>query len=216
MTTTIALMTLLMVIRLGLPNHQPTPVRTAVLLLLLTLGVLLCLEFNTSTLLLIVVWIATLVIAEHYLPDSWRYPVRVLSLLDCLLLVILFFILPWTTIAPREWLLELSALELKYLSLMMGGLLLAREGHWLQSALLSKQQIKPPTVGVSGVTERALMYAGLVVGLPYWWLLGVLAAKGVFIKTKDTTEIGLIWLSSLGSTLMVLLVFDLIRRGGLG
>ena len=213
MTTVIAFMTLIMIARLALPDDHPSQLRTALVSIFLIFGVVGCFEMNSGTLILIALLLAIHLLAEHAFPDAWRLPIRVLTLFDALILLLLLTWLPWVTLTPHTWLQQLTGFNLKYLALAMGALLLAREIQWLQLALGIQSPEQRHSVWLSGITERGLMYAGLVVGLPYWWLLGVLAVKGIFMRTQRPSEVGAVWISSIGSALITLLVFDLIRRG---
>lgn len=211
MTTAIIMMTLIMVVRLGLPAQQPSINRLSWLSVLLILVVMACVKLNSGAIILMALLVTIHVIAERYFPDLWREPLRVVTLIDTLILIIVVILIPWIHIEPQTWLLSISSLGLKYWVLFMGALILGKEAHWLQMALMKGQQIKVKSNLFSSISERGLMYSGLVVGLPYWWLLGVLVAKGVFLKSKS--EVGLVWANSTGSALFTLMVFDLIHRG---
>lgn len=203
----IVLFTLIQLARLGLPEHQPKLMSTTLVSVVMSLLMLISLNFNASTILFIVILILTHGLAEHAFPAGSIHRLRPIALLDCLILMVLFQIIPWVDLSARPWVLELSPLELKYIGLVLGALLLSREAQWLQKAALgTSREVQP---WFSGITERGLMYAGLVVGMPYWWLLGILLTKGIFISARTSVAI---WLSSLGSALMTLLVFDLIHR----
>lgn len=212
MTLTLVLMTFILMIRLGLPSQQSSWPRLLCISSLIVLAVLVCLEFNPGGAILMVLLVATQVIAERFFPESWRYPVRVLSLIDALLIIVILHFMPWVNIVPQPWLDNMPSLGLKYIALTMGALLLARETLWLQTALVKPRNTATQPYDHSGILERGLMYAGLVLGLTYWWVLGVIVAKGFILKTSA----GAAWVSSAGSALLTLVVFDLIHRGFAG
>lgn len=213
MTTAILYLTLIMLVRLGLPERQLSAGRSLVLTTLYSIMILLCFELNLSAMLFIFLIILTHVLSEHVIQTSWHSLVRVITLIDFLLIWILLTFLPWLQLDAREWQTSVPDLGLKYIGLLFGALLLGREFQWLQHACLRSHQLAVQPKQISGIRERGLMYAGLVVGLPYWWLIGVLVAKGLFLKQQPAEQATAIWASSLGSALTTLLVYDLLHRG---
>lgn len=209
MNTLIVFLTLIMLVRLGLPERPPTLRHTSLIGGLLCITVILTVEMNLGAWLLLSGVLLTHTLSELAFKPNWRSAVRSIALVDYGLLWLLLTLWPSVHLEARDWISSLSGLELKYIGIITGGLVLARETQWAQKALLG-----PTThASISSIAERGLMYAGLVVGLPYWWLLGVLIAKGFVIKQQPAVQATTIWASSVGSALTTLLVFDLLHRG---